>query len=135
MSSNAKTASCRWPRHLVTELGRSNGFEVVCEKDGRVFLSEVFPKFDGFLFETQGDLPSEKSPDDRRHAADGKKALLDAIAGGKGFVGCHCASDTFHSKGRATRISTREQSIRISPWSAANSSAMAAAEGLDARRR
>jgi type 1 glutamine amidotransferase len=30
---------------------------------------------------------------------EGKKALLDAIAGGKGFVGSHCASDTFHSKG------------------------------------
>src|SRR5262249_48797742 len=28
-----------------------------------------------------------------------KDALLKAIAGGKGFVGCHCASDTFHSPG------------------------------------
>ena len=29
----------------------------------------------------------------------GKKKLLDAVAGGKGFVGFHSASDTFHSKG------------------------------------
>ena len=28
---------------------------------------------------------------------DGKAALLDAIRGGKGFVGMHCATDTFHS--------------------------------------
>ncbi len=35
----------------------------------------------------------------RRRCRAGKKALLDAIAGGKGFIGCHCASDTFHSKG------------------------------------
>src|SRR4051812_11013096 len=30
---------------------------------------------------------------------DGKKALLDAIHSGKGFLGMHCATDTFHSKG------------------------------------
>jgi type 1 glutamine amidotransferase len=31
----------------------------------------------------------------------GKKRLLEAVAGGKGFVGFHSASDTFHSKGSA----------------------------------
>jgi type 1 glutamine amidotransferase len=87
---------------IVTELGAKHNFEVVCEKDGRVFLSADFPKFDGFLFETQGNLSSEKSLDGAPPmTADGKKALLDAIAGGKGFVGCHCASDTFHSRGQA----------------------------------
>jgi type 1 glutamine amidotransferase len=85
---------------IVTDLGKKNGFEVVCEKDGRVFLSSDFPTFDGFVFETQGNLLSEKSQDNSPPmTADGKKALLDAIAGGKGYVGCHCASDTFHSKG------------------------------------
>ena len=29
----------------------------------------------------------------------GKQALLDAVAGGKPFIGTHCASDTFHSPG------------------------------------
>src|SRR5262249_46131617 len=74
--------------------------EVVCEKDGRVFLSREFPKFDGFLFESQGDLLKEKSKDGTPPMTlDGKKALLEAVARGKGFVGCHCASDTFHSAG------------------------------------
>jgi len=84
---------------IVTELGAKHGFDVVCEKDGRVFLSDDFPKFDGFLFESQGDLTAEKSRDGTPPmTAEGKKRLLDGVAGGKGFVGCHCASDTFHSK-------------------------------------
>jgi uncharacterized protein len=87
---------------IVTDLGSQNNIEVVCEKDGRCFLSKEFPSYDGFLFETQGDIGSEKSLDGAPPvSADGKKALLDAIEGGKGFVGCHCASDTFHSAGGA----------------------------------
>jgi type 1 glutamine amidotransferase len=86
--------------NIVMELGRKNNIDVVCEKDGRIFESEEFPKFDAFLFETQGDLCSEKCLDNSPPMSPtGKKALLDAVAGGKGFLGCHCASDTFHSKG------------------------------------
>jgi type 1 glutamine amidotransferase len=85
---------------IVTDLGKKHGFEVVCEKDGRVFESNEFPKFDGFFFETQGNLLSEKSKDGQPPmTAEGKKALLMAVAEGKGFAGCHCASDTFHSPG------------------------------------
>jgi type 1 glutamine amidotransferase len=85
---------------IITDLGKKHGFEVVCEKDGRVFLSKGFDEFDGFFFQTQGNLLSEKSRDGSPPMTrDGKKALLDAVAGGKGFAGCHCASDTFHSPG------------------------------------
>src|SRR5262245_38588670 len=45
---------------IVTDLGKKHGFEVQCEKDGRVFESKDFPTFDGFVFETQGDLLAEK---------------------------------------------------------------------------
>lgn len=34
-----------------------------------------------------------------RNPPGGKEAFLDAIKRGKGFVGFHCASDTFHSNG------------------------------------
>jgi type 1 glutamine amidotransferase len=85
---------------IVTELGKKNNIDVICEKDGRIFESAEFPKFDGFLFETQGDLLQESRLDNSPPMTQaGKKALLDAVAGGKGFIGCHCASDTFHSKG------------------------------------
>ncbi|HEY7156696.1 MAG TPA: ThuA domain-containing protein [Gemmataceae bacterium] len=95
---------------LATELGKKHNIDVVCEKDGRIFESDEFPKFDGFLFETQGDLLSEKCQDGSPPmSAAGKKALLAAVAAGKGFVGCHCASDTFHSKGARESGQPREQ--------------------------
>jgi len=85
---------------IATDLGEKHNFEVKCEKDGRVFVNEDLTKFDAFLFETQGDLGKEKSQDGQPPVPhDGKKALLDAIAGGVGFVGCHCAADTYHTKG------------------------------------
>lgn len=85
---------------IVTDLGTRHNFEVVCEKDGRIFLSREFQHFNGFVFETQGDLLKEQCRDGSPPMQpEGKKALLDAVADGKGFVGCHCASDTFHSKG------------------------------------
>ena len=40
-------------------------------------------------------------------SAPGKEALLAAIRNGKGFIGVHCASDTFHSKG--ARYEMQEQ--------------------------
>jgi type 1 glutamine amidotransferase len=94
----------------VRYLGSKQNIEVVCEKDGRIFESAEFPKFDGFLFETQGDLTSETSLDGSPPmSVAGKKALLDAVAAGKGFIGCHCASDTFHSKGPQWQNQPREQ--------------------------
>lgn len=95
---------------IVSELGKKNNIDVVFEKDGRIFESAEFPKFDGFLFETQGNLLSEKCLDNSPPMSQtGKKALLDAVAGGKGFIGCHCASDTFHSKGDPGKNQERDQ--------------------------
>ncbi len=85
---------------IVTDLGKKHNFEVNCTKDGRVFVNDDLAKYDGFVFQTQGDLFLEGRHDKQPPMTpDGKKALLNAIASGKGFVGCHCASDTFHSKG------------------------------------
>jgi type 1 glutamine amidotransferase len=83
-----------------TELAAKYSFEVECTKDGRVFLPETLAKFDAFFFYTTGDLTKERSEDGSAPMPkDGKKALLDAVAAGKGFLGSHCASDTFHSAG------------------------------------
>jgi type 1 glutamine amidotransferase len=40
---------------------------------------------------------------------EGKKALLKAIEEGKGFIGSHCASDTFHSPGQRNANQPKEQ--------------------------
>jgi type 1 glutamine amidotransferase len=84
---------------IVTDLGKKHGFEATCTKDGRVFVPEEIAKYDAFLFETTGDLTKEGGDKNPPMPVEGKKALLDAVASGKGFVGTHCASDTFHSHG------------------------------------
>lgn len=93
---------------IVTGLGDKHGFEVTCTKDGQVFLPESIGKFDAFLFETTGDLTKEGRDHERPMPPEGKEALLKAVAGGKGFVGCHCASDTFH-RGDAFREQPPDQ--------------------------
>jgi type 1 glutamine amidotransferase len=87
--------------HIVTQLGEKHNFKVTCTKDGREFVPEKIGQYDGFIFETTGDLTKEGGDHNPPMPPEGKNALLKAIADGKGFVGSHCASDTFHSKGPA----------------------------------
>ena len=84
---------------VTTDLGSKHNFEVTHTKDGRIFEPDTIKQFDAFLFETTGDLTKEGGDKQPPMSQTGKKALLAAIAAGKGFVGCHCASDTFHSGG------------------------------------
>jgi type 1 glutamine amidotransferase len=81
---------------ILTDVGKAKGFEVVCSKDGTLFDPDKIGQWDAFVFETTGDL-TKPSPhkDGPPMSADGLKALLDAIDSGKGFVGIHCATDTF----------------------------------------
>jgi type 1 glutamine amidotransferase len=103
--------------NIVTELGKKHNFEVTCEKDGRVFLSDTLKDYDGFLFETQGNLSKEKSQDGQPPMpAEGKQRLLKAIADGKGFVGCHCASDTFHSPGHYKHTWENDPRDKVDPY-------------------
>lgn len=95
--------------HLATSLGAKNGFEVTCTKDGRVFENEDLGKYDGFLFETQGNLEKEGIDKQPPMTPKGKEAFLTAVAQGKGYVGCHCASDTFHSKGDRAATQSADQ--------------------------
>jgi type 1 glutamine amidotransferase len=95
---------------IVIDLGNKHGFDVTCTKDGREFLPETLAKYDGFLFETTGDLTKEGGDKQPPMPPEGKDALIKAVAGGKGFVGCHCASDTFHSPGE--KIKNQEPDVR-----------------------
>jgi type 1 glutamine amidotransferase len=85
---------------ILQPICKEHGWELVATKDGRLFTPENLAKFDALLFYTQGDLEAESRLDHSPPMAkEGKQALLDAVKGGKGFVGFHCASDTFHSPG------------------------------------
>jgi type 1 glutamine amidotransferase len=82
---------------VLTDLGKEHGFEVTATKDGGVFDSDL-ERYDAIFFFTQGDMTPgvDGNPP---VTASGKKALLEVIERGTGFLGTHCASDTFHSSG------------------------------------
>jgi type 1 glutamine amidotransferase len=80
---------------ILTEIGKEHGFEVVASKDGRMFDPDKIGQWDAFAFETTGDLTQPGTDKTPPISADGLKAFFDAIESGKGFVGMHCASDTF----------------------------------------
>jgi type 1 glutamine amidotransferase len=84
---------------ILAEAGREHGFEVVASKDGRLFDPDKIGQWDAFAFYTTGDLTTEGTDQQPAMSREGKQALLDAIRGGKGFIGMHCATDTFHSQG------------------------------------
>ncbi|MDP3070305.1 MAG: ThuA domain-containing protein [Opitutaceae bacterium] len=89
---------------VLRELGAQHNIEFVFSKDGSLFSKDYLAQFDAFFFATSGDLtlaknnPAQGDGNPPMTPA-GKQALLDAIAGGKGFVGTHNASDTFHAPG------------------------------------
>jgi uncharacterized protein len=80
---------------ILTEIGKEHGFEVVASKDGRMFEPDTIGQWDAFVFQTTGDLTTPGTDKTPPISADGEKALYDAIRGGKGFMGMHCATDTF----------------------------------------
>jgi type 1 glutamine amidotransferase len=83
---------------ILTELGQRYGFEVVCTKDGLVFDGDL-DQYDAIAFYTSGVLTEPNKAKTPPMSPAGKKKLLQAIADGKGFVGFHSATDSFHSKG------------------------------------
>lgn len=96
---------------VLDELGRKNNIEFVFSKDAWRFTPEYLAGFDAFLFYTTGDLAMRKSDprgdDLPPMTVAGKAALLAAIAGGKGFVGVHSATDTFHTAGHNDHVPER----------------------------
>ena len=81
---------------LLTDLGAKHDFEVTCTKDGAVFTPENIAKYDAFFFYTTGDLTKPSKDGSNPITPEGKAALLEAVKNGKGFLGTHSATDTFH---------------------------------------
>ena len=86
---------------FMIDFGKKYNMEVTCSKDGGLFTPEGLAKFDVIMFYTTGQLekagqPQESGPVQQQTDARRRQAgLLDAIAGGKGFLGVHSATDTF----------------------------------------
>src|SRR5689334_8919823 len=82
-----KPADLSLVERTLVEMGVEGGFEAVPSRDPAVFAPAELAKFDGVLFYTTGELPL---------SAEQRAGLLDFVAKGKGFVGIHCATDTFY---------------------------------------
>jgi hypothetical protein len=82
---------------VLLELGRKNGWEFAFSKDGSKFSKEYLAQFDAVFFYTSGDLCSLGTDKQPAMAPAGKQALIDFVRDGKGFIGTHSASDTFHT--------------------------------------
>ncbi|HZS07167.1 MAG TPA: ThuA domain-containing protein [Blastocatellia bacterium] len=73
---------------IMQELGAKNGFEVtVTQEAEKAITPESLKNLDVIIFYTTGELPL---------SAEQKKAFLDFIRSGKGFIGIHSATDTFY---------------------------------------
>ena len=92
---------------VITELGKKNGFAVTCTKDGRIFDSKDFHAHQAVFFFTTGDLTQSATDKNPPMSPAGKQTLLTSIEQGLGFVGCHAASDTFHTQPDPQDLSNR----------------------------
>ena len=78
-------------------MAEENHWAFTFSKDGSKFSKEYLGEFDAVMFYTTGDLCSEGTDGNPPMTPAGKEALFDYIRSGKGFVGTHSASDTFHT--------------------------------------
>jgi uncharacterized protein len=94
---------------ILSELGEKNNIQFTFTKDGGIFTPENMAQYDAFFFYTTGDLTKPGSDKNPPMSVEGKAAFLQAIANGKGFIGTHSASDTFHSPGQEEMSAARWQ--------------------------
>jgi type 1 glutamine amidotransferase len=82
---------------IFLDLGKKESWTFEFSKDGSKFSPEYLAGFDAVIFYTTGDLTSEGTDKNPPMSPAGKQALFDYVKSGKGFVGLHSASDTFHT--------------------------------------
>lgn len=82
---------------VLAELGAANNWEFDFSKDGSSFSKNYLSQYDAVFFYTTGDLTTPGTDGQPPMTAGGKQALIDYVRSGKGFLGTHSASDTFHT--------------------------------------
>ena len=82
---------------IFSDLGTKHTWQFEFSKDGSKFSPEYLAGFAAVIFYTTGDLTSPGTDQQPPMTPAGKQALFDYVKGGKGFIGLHSASDTFHT--------------------------------------
>ncbi len=98
-----KDGSPGFAQKTLAELGPKHDIDFTFSKDGSLFTPEYLDQFDAFLFYTTGDLTTVGGDKNPAMTPEGKAAFLNAIKKGKGFIGSHCATDTFHTSEPASK--------------------------------
>jgi type 1 glutamine amidotransferase len=74
---------------ILAQLGSNSGvFEVFATEDTSEFSTENLKRYAAVMFYTSGELPMSGAE---------KRALLDFVRSGRGFLGVHSATDTFYT--------------------------------------
>lgn len=111
-------------QEVLAQIGPEHDLEFTFSKDGSLFSPEYCAQFDTICFYTSGDLLAKNKPKGVGNPGDGnppltkagKQALLDAVAGGVGFVGIHSALDTFHTSETAATNTGQARTWRYTQW-------------------
>jgi hypothetical protein len=88
---------------ILLELGAKHDWEFEFSKDGSKFSKDYLAQFDAVFFYTTGNLLEPGNDGNPGMSAEGKQALFDYVKSGKGFLGTHSASDTFHTDNEALK--------------------------------
>jgi type 1 glutamine amidotransferase len=88
---------------VLQQLGQNKGWEFTFSKDGSKFSKEYLNQFDAVFFYTTGDLTTPGTDKQPPMTRAGKDALFSYIRSGKGFIGAHSATDTFHTANEANK--------------------------------
>ncbi len=98
-----KNGQPSYAEKILLELGAKNNWEFTFSKDGSLFSPSYLAQFDALFFYTTGDLCSPGTDKNPPMSVEGKQALFEYVASGKGFIGSHSASDTFHTNNEAVK--------------------------------
>lgn len=87
-SAGFKHAVIPLAEKVMPEIGKKLGsLETTVTQDCSVINGANLKNYDAVMFYTTGELPISE---------EGKRAFLEFIKNGKGFIGVHCATDTFY---------------------------------------
>lgn len=92
---------------ILADLGAKHPWTFEFSKDGSKFSPEYLAGFDAVIFYTTGDLTTPGTDGQPAMTPAGKQALFDYVKSGKGFIGLHSASDTFHTANEAKKGADR----------------------------
>jgi len=92
-----KNGQPSYAEKILLDLGKRNGWEFTFSKDGSKFAPDYLSQFDAVFFYTSGNLCETGTDKQPAMTPEGKQALFDFVRGGKGFIGTHACSDSFHT--------------------------------------